>query len=541
MKEHWLLLNTVIFGLITTLVLGVGLQAQGSPQGRGERQQQETMLHSGALVGLSSGQTLWLAPVHGKIRIIENQDYVIPKKDGFWRIRLGLRWAQPEGLPAPPGYGRLWAVPLIKGNDADPWSAPAPDKSKSATHANDSQADDQDTGDPKEWQWKSGPVEDSLKQEVTFLGPDYVSFYETETVISSGGGTGGSEIYLVYKITDTPSGSPNTAAALLDQETSLPIPDDIRSKDLEACIDPNAKDDFRDETFLRGVQESTYGIRRNHHQWQYGWVLGYSSGAARGYHTKCPVSLTPPKSIVGYDELFPPWKTIRASYPKAEDGFSSPTHDLILILSENQLIVAPVQEGRVGKPVAQIEIDGKPVMVQWATGKYVDAWTEQLTPYFETYMTQAERDLAQNRKATAPLNDRGVSLMKEGKYEAAAAEFVKASQLDKSCNPHYPDNAGYAYNKMGDYSSAIAWIGGAMTCDPKYALAYLNRGDAFAGLYLANKAKPKHDDLEHCCQDLSTPCAGDARRDYQRYLELAPNPNDAAEVKNKIDALPHLP
>jgi hypothetical protein len=494
------------------------------------------MLRSGALVGLSGGQTLWIAPVQGKIRITENQDYVIPRKNGFWRIRLGVNWAQPEGLPARPGYGRLWSIPLTKGNDAVPWTAPARDKSKSAAAASDSP---EDRANPEGSQWKAGSDEDSLKQEVTFLGPDYVSFYETETVMSSGGGTGGSEIYRVYEIAGSPSESPNAAAFLLDQETSLRIPENVRSKDLEACIDPKA--DFRDETFLQNVQESTYGIRRNHHRWEYGWLLGYSTGAARGYHTECPVSLTPPKSIVGYDELFPAWKTIQASYPKAEDAFSSPTHDLILLLAKNELIVAPLQEGRVGKPLAQIEIDGKPVMVQWATGKYVDAWTEQLTPYFETYVTQAERDLVQSRTMTAPLNDRGMSLMNEGKYEAAAAEFVEASQLDKTCNPHYPANAGYAYYKMGDYSSAIAWIGGAMTCDPKYAVAYLNRADAFVGLYLANKAKPKHDDLEHCCGDLSTPCAGDARRDYQRYLDLAPSSNNAAEVKNKIDALPHLP
>jgi hypothetical protein len=537
MKKHCVLLNTVIFGVMATLTLGVCLQAQESPAGySGGRQRQDTMVRSGALVGLSGGQTLWIAPVQGKIRITENQDYVIPRKSGFWRIRLGVNWAQPEGLPARPGYGRLWSIPLTKGNDAVPWTAPARDKSKSATAASDSP---EDRANPEGSQWKAGSDEDSLKQEVTFLGPDYVSFYETETVMSSGGGTGGSEIYRVYEIAGSPSESPNAAAFLLDQETSLRIPENVRSKDLEACIDPKA--DFRDETFLQNVQESTYGIRRNHHRWEYGWLLGYSTGAARGYHTECPVSLTPPKSIVGYDELFPAWKTIQASYPKAEDAFSSPTHDLILLLAKNELIVAPLQEGRVGKPLAQIEIDGKPVMVQWATGKYVDAWTEQLTPYFETYVTQAERDLVQSRTMTAPLNDRGMSLMNEGKYEAAAAEFVEASQLDKTCNPHYPANAGYAYYKMGDYSSAIAWIGGAMTCDPKYAVAYLNRADAFVGLYLANKAKPKHDDLEHCCGDLSTPCAGDARRDYQRYLDLAPSSNNAAEVKNKIDALPHLP
>ena len=97
----------------------------------------DAMPHSGALVGLSGGQTLWIAPVDNKIRILAAQDYIIPRKDGFWRVRLDVKWAPPEGSPAeaiigavkndpallgvPLGYGRLWAVPLKKGMDAMAW------------------------------------------------------------------------------------------------------------------------------------------------------------------------------------------------------------------------------------------------------------------------------------------------------------------------------------------------------------------------------------------------------------------------------------
>ena len=535
------MLSTVIFALTAAIASGVFLQAQESPESRRQERPQNAMPRSGALVGLSSGHTLWIAPVQGKIRITENQDYVIPRRDGFWRIRLGLKWAPPEGVPSSPGYERLWTVPLTEGNEAVPWKIITPAKSKPTTAESDSQNEENGNDNTKKWEWKAGPVDESLEQKVTFLGPDYISFYQTQTVISSGGGTGGSETYFVLKITDAPPKSGRTTESLLVQETALPIPDDVRSKDLEACIDPNAKDDFRDEDFLRNAQELTYGIRRGRQQWQYGWLIGYSTGAARGYHTDCPVSLTPPKSIVGYDEMFPGWKTIQASYPKAEDAFSSPTHDLILVLSENRLIVASLHEGTVGQPLAQIEIDGKPVMVQWATGKYVDSWTKELTPFFETYATEAARELANSRRETMPLNDRGMSLMDEGRYKAAAAEFVKASQLDKSCNPLYPNNTGYAYYKMGDYLSAVAWIGQSMRCDPKYAIAYLNRGDAFVGLYLTHKGQPKRDDLQHCCIDSRTPCVDEARKDYQKYLELAPDSKTAAEVKRKMSALSHVP
>src|SRR6267154_2797909 len=65
-------------------------------------QMPEAMPHSGALVGLSGGQTLWIAPVGDNIRVLAAQDYIIPRKDGFWRVRLEVKWvwAPPKGSPA---------------------------------------------------------------------------------------------------------------------------------------------------------------------------------------------------------------------------------------------------------------------------------------------------------------------------------------------------------------------------------------------------------------------------------------------------------
>jgi hypothetical protein len=44
----------------------------------------------GALVGMNGGQTLWMAPVDGKIRLFVKQDYVVPRKNGFWRVRAWM-------------------------------------------------------------------------------------------------------------------------------------------------------------------------------------------------------------------------------------------------------------------------------------------------------------------------------------------------------------------------------------------------------------------------------------------------------------------
>lgn len=395
-------LSAAIFGLTANLAFVLCGQAQQAPPERHakEEQQQEAMPRSGALVGLSNGQTLWVAPVEGKIRIISTGDYVVPRKDGFWRVRPEVKWAPAEGVagleakkndPAtvgvPPGAGRLWAVPLKNGKNAAPWKDATPKKSESTEAKNDSQA--QEHGNDKSlMDTMEEEAAESLKQELTFLGPDYISLYQTQTVISSGGGTGASETYIVLKITDGPAVEGRAGEWLMVRGGALFIPDAVGAKDLEACIDPDNKDEFRDEDFLKNAQEVTYGIKRSRQQWVYGWILGDATGGARGYHTECAVSILPPKNIVGYDQMFPEWKAIAAAYPKAEDAFSSPTHDLILVFSENRLIVASLHEGRVGKPVAQMEISGKPAMVQWATGKYVDGWSKELSPYFSIVSTE---------------------------------------------------------------------------------------------------------------------------------------------------------
>jgi hypothetical protein len=170
------------------------------------------MPHSGALVGLSGGQTLWIAPVDNKIRVLVAQDYIIPRKDRFWRVRLDVKWAPPEGSPAetiaeavkndpalsgvPPGYGRLWAVPLKKGMDAVAWPAAQPTTSVQAE-------DNRDETTMEAMQREA--EEEGHAQQLLFLSPDYLSFYDTHTVISSGGGTGSSDTDTILNVTDPPA------------------------------------------------------------------------------------------------------------------------------------------------------------------------------------------------------------------------------------------------------------------------------------------------------------------------------------------------
>lgn len=463
----------------------------------------ETKPHSGALVGLSGGETLWIAPVDGKIRVLAAPDYIIPRKDGFWRVRFDMKWAPLEGSPAeaitgavkndpalvgvPPGYGRLWAVPLKKGMDAMAWPA-----EQSVTSV---QAEDNQNESPMDATQSDGEEEDQ-KQYLSFLSPDYLSFYEEHT---SGGRI--RETERILNVTDPPGAAVRPTEQLLVHEVPAPNSNSTRDKDLIACIDPDGKEGFNEVAFLGSAM---IGIRRENHKWVYDSVEGNEDTI----FAACAASVLPPKRIVGNNELFPVWGQIKATYPDAEDAFSSPSHDLLLVTGNSHLIIVPVYDGKIGKPLADIDLFDRPVMVQWVIGKYVDAWTSELTPYFHAY---APREAGQDPKVE---NEEGLKLMQRRQPMSAVGWFVGAARADSS-NAEYTNNAGFAYYQMGKYGESVLWLEKTISIDPKRAVAYLNLGDAYAKLRRNAKA----------------------RQAYTKYLELAPDSKSAPRVKKKLDAL----
>jgi len=333
---------------------------------------QEAKPSSGALVALSSGQTIWIAPINGKMQAIARDELVIPRKDGFWRIRVDeTQWPDTAGSnsdsadasakPAPI-IGKLWSVPLSRGPDAVPWEA-KPAKENDEKKAD---ADSENSAD-------SLPSQDDTvyQRDLNFLSPDYISLY---TVVGEY-----SDAYSILRITGPAPGT----SVLQVQDEPPSIPEAQEKRDLANCADPN--DELSNQDFLQGATEVSYGIVRGRRSWDYVWLLGYEGGVARGYHTGCPTSGVPPRSVVGVPDTFPSWRAIKEVFPEAQDAFTSPAHDVVMVVLSDRLIVAPLHNGVVGKSVLRLEIKAKPAMVQWALGKYVEQWTRILTPYFGAY------------------------------------------------------------------------------------------------------------------------------------------------------------
>ena len=87
-------------------------------------------------------------------------------------------------------------------------------------------------------------------------------------------------------------------------------------------------------------------------------------------------------------------------------------------------------------------------------------------------------------------NNRGVSQLEQGKLEDAKKDFEKTLQL----NPKYAaasSNLSAIYFKQKDYKKALEYANAAITNDPNYANAYVNRG----------MAKEMLRDMEGACKD----------------------------------------
>lgn len=117
-------------------------------------------------------------------------------------------------------------------------------------------------------------------------------------------------------------------------------------------------------------------------------------------------------------------------------------------------------------------------------------------------------------EAALGLNDEGLRLYKEKKYDDAFAKFKAAADEDPA-NPEPINNAGFALYRMEKYEDAVTWFQKTIALDPNRAIAYVNMADAYL--------KMQRND--------------DARKAYQKYLDLAPTGKSATYARQKLQEL----
>jgi hypothetical protein len=84
-----------------------------------------------------------------------------------------------------------------------------------------------------------------------------------------------------------------------------------------------------------------------------------------------------PEKMVGRDVLRPGWASLQSQIPGLQDAFTSPAGDLLVAVTKSQIEIYRLAGHRVGRKLLASPAD-RVVMVQWATGKYVRKWVEEL-------------------------------------------------------------------------------------------------------------------------------------------------------------------
>jgi tetratricopeptide (TPR) repeat protein len=171
-------------------------------------------------------------------------------------------------------------------------------------------------------------------------------------------------------------------------------------------------------------------------------------------------------------------------------------------------------------------------------------YTLQDGMYVHSTLDAAE--IAEERKQKAiqeaeKLNDQGLELMKEGKYELADQIFIKASNRVAGEDPRYTVNIGLSDYEWGHYEDAAHVFGDAIEYHPQFAIAYLYRARTFKIYDGAEDHSIYMKSLKDVCHDIDHRCLADARKDYEKFLELAPNSKLAPEARQKLAALPASP
>lgn len=95
------------------------------------------------------------------------------------------------------------------------------------------------------------------------------------------------------------------------------------------------------------------------------------------------VGLTLSSAVLSHDTLSLAWDEIYGIERSARDAFTSPTEDLVAILTDHSIDIYPYRLTDFRERVLKLPLDPAEsiVMVQWATSSYVDSWKEDLSKW----------------------------------------------------------------------------------------------------------------------------------------------------------------
>ena len=201
--------------------------------------------------------------------------------------------------------------------------------------------------------------EDMILKSINYVGNDYLSVELTDV-------TKNKKKLQVYPID------------YLKDEIAIKISELVGNTGLDTFIE-DARNSMKidNQAF---INEESFGLSRRNGYWIMKGRINYLDKEEELYKD-FNLKIIPPKELVNYDELLIPWNKIKSQIPEAMDAFTSPNGDIILIITRNNILIYPIENGEIKlKELSRIKINPSDeiIMAEWATGRYVNLWEEEV-------------------------------------------------------------------------------------------------------------------------------------------------------------------
>ncbi|CCQ97838.1 hypothetical protein CULT_710031 [[Clostridium] ultunense Esp] len=266
------------------------------------------------------------------VSVYEMEDILLPRKTGFWKV--SVKREDKDGKI----NDNIVAIPLNKTLD------------KGA-----------------EMETKEKEKIDNTIKNILYIGNDYISI---ENIHYRNKGERLLEFYPIDNI---------------GKVKPLMISDVLGEIGKESFIEGANKEILRDrEEYKKSLidlkpNEESFGLFRRNGHWVFKGRINFIENGIYTYEN-FNIKAIPPKEIVYYDELSIPWNRIKSKISNALDAFISPNEDIAIILTHNDILIYPMEDGEISnRPIKNIELNSteKIIMAEWAIGRYPKLWEEE--------------------------------------------------------------------------------------------------------------------------------------------------------------------
>lgn len=335
-----------------TMSLENDIHSNNEKKTLGENTDEKETMRSGVLIGLRSTdasqafyRTLWLAAKDGEMYpFLELDGIFFPRRSGFWKLDI-IRHTEEEKqedllLPHP-----IQQTQKLK-NDLTP-----------SLNALD-------------WLGKTG----DLFKYIDYIGNDYVAI----EMIGNGKYSYRNEIWKTKKlqilpIDSLPSNRNVKISDLAGEKAEMVMESQLQKMMTDKEI--TKKQLIKPNDFLNNI-----GLERRIGHWFFKGRIHYQKEKEDTIFDYT-LPLFPPSELIFYDYLSISWTHIKDKIPDALDAFTSPSQDLLIVITKKEIGIYAIENGVFSNtPLKRIPLkeNEKVIMAEWALGDYVDNWHQTL-------------------------------------------------------------------------------------------------------------------------------------------------------------------